>query len=241
MPQIYITICDCIDAVQIDQGLMYLLPNCRTERVSKFRQHSDKVRCFTAGLLSTVTASNYFNRPFNEVSVITKQGVAPYALNNEKKKVYLSISHSGDYVLCMADNKSCGIDIEFIKCDNNNIDIAKSFFNPLEYEFLKSITDSYEQTECFFKIWTLKEAYLKYLGCGLRRELSSFCIINEDGKVLIRDPENASSEKLCCNVKIHNNYSIASVSESSVDCVREYSYKELVELIRNTSERENAL
>ncbi len=64
--------------------------------------------------------------------------------------------------------------IEEIK--NADLKIAKRFFNEKEYEYLNSISDSKKQREEFYRLWTMKESYMKFTGLGMKLPLDSFCI-----------------------------------------------------------------
>lgn len=75
--------------------------------------------------------------------------------------VFVSLTHSGNFVACALSNKPVGIDLE-----------VKRDFNP---RVLKALCDaerefvakSKDEATAFLKIWTAKEAYLKMTGEGL--------------------------------------------------------------------------
>ncbi len=71
----------------------------------------------------------------------------------------ISISHSGDFVLVGVSDSEIGVDMELIKPYNKRL--ITRFFSKDEQEFIKSDTD-------FFLIWTVKEAFLKLTGEGLK-------------------------------------------------------------------------
>ena len=45
--------------------------------------------------------------------------------------------------------------------------IARRFFHPEDLALLRNAKDAEEQLKLFFRIWTIKEAYLKCTGEGL--------------------------------------------------------------------------
>ena len=73
-----------------------------------------------------------------------------------------NLSHSGRYAACIVGAGVCGIDIEQIKEKREFTCIAERFFCENEKTYLKSE----ETSEAFYKIWTLKESYMKYTGTG---------------------------------------------------------------------------
>ena len=70
-----------------------------------------------------------------------------------------------------------GLDIQTTSPPHSDVlRIARRFFPLDEYELLAAIKDRENQLELFFRLWSIKEAYLKYCGCGLRADLNSFLI-----------------------------------------------------------------
>lgn len=88
---------------------------------------------------------------------------------------HFNISHSGNFVVCAVDDAPVGIDVEKIK--NIDLDIAKRFFSKKEYSALISLPKEL-QTKYFYKIWVLKESYIKAEGMGLSIPLNSFSLID---------------------------------------------------------------
>ncbi|MCI8291546.1 MAG: 4'-phosphopantetheinyl transferase superfamily protein [Eubacterium sp.] len=89
----------------------------------------------------------------------------PYFANAED--LHFSISHSGEYAMVVLSDKEIGCDIQQIK--DINLSIADRFFTAEERKYVKC-------TEDFFRIWTLKESFIKAIGKGLALPLNSFSI-----------------------------------------------------------------
>lgn len=89
----------------------------------------------------------------------------PYFANAED--LHFSISHSGEYAMVVLSDKEIGCDIQQIK--DINLSIADRFFTAEERKYVKC-------TENFFRIWTLKESFIKAIGKGLALPLNSFTI-----------------------------------------------------------------
>ncbi len=93
---------------------------------------------------------------------------------------HFNISHSGDMVFLAYGNSPVGIDVEKLRCSDNDMKVAKRCFTKQEYEYI--LGD--ETTEHrFTSIWTMKEAYLKYKGTGISVPLNSFEVNPEKGIV----------------------------------------------------------
>jgi 4'-phosphopantetheinyl transferase len=89
------------------------------------------------------------------------------------RSIHFNLTHSGDWVGCAVGITPVGIDIERHK--TMEMDIAKRFFHPNETDYVRAVPQEY--TERFFRIWTLKESYIKAIGKGLHCPLDSFSVI----------------------------------------------------------------
>ena len=78
-----------------------------------------------------------------------------------------NLSHSHGLALyAIAHRRRLGIDVEWIRPDLADEQIAKYFFSPREIAALCALPHEL-QTEAFFLCWTRKEAYIKARGEGL--------------------------------------------------------------------------
>lgn len=104
-----------------------------------------------------------------------------------------NFSHSGDFVLCSiafganAANEKVGCDIQEVK--NADIKMAKRFFCPREYAYITEAADEKIQNERFFRMWVLKESFLKATRMGMRLGMDTFEIQPGTPPVLIRQPD----------------------------------------------------
>lgn len=88
--------------------------------------------------------------------------------------VQFNLSHSGGLAACIVTkNTPCGIDIEHIRPDKQITDIARRHFSPAEQRYLAQINSDETRQQAFYRLWTLKEAFLKALGTGLRTPLDA--------------------------------------------------------------------
>lgn len=90
-----------------------------------------------------------------------------------KKGVYISVSHSGKYILVAFAFAPIGIDIE-LKSKHDTARIAKRFYHAEEYLYAQS-TDF----ASFFDIWTAKESYVKLTGQGIGNGFEDFSVIQD--------------------------------------------------------------
>lgn len=88
--------------------------------------------------------------------------------------IYFNLSHSGDYAVLAVGDSPVGIDIEYKS--RNYMSLAKRCFCREEYEDIAAVEEEQERRRRFLEYWTMKEAYIKYVGEGLRIPLNSFRI-----------------------------------------------------------------
>jgi phosphopantetheinyl transferase len=79
----------------------------------------------------------------------------------------ISVSHSGEVVVCAVADAAVGVDVETVH-PRETRDIAERFFTPAEARWIA------EDPETRFRmLWVLKEAYLKAVGVGIPGGLDS--------------------------------------------------------------------
>lgn len=92
-----------------------------------------------------------------------------YSNNNGKIylnnfKYYFNISHSKDYLLIGISDKEIGVDIEFL--DNHHLKLSKKIMNDYLFKYYTNLEDD-KKIRFFYKVWTLKESYIKNKGLNL--------------------------------------------------------------------------
>lgn len=109
----------------------------------------------------------------------------PYLLRYPQ--IQFNISHTEESVLLMlgAGAAGIGIDAETIKPVHRSL--LKGALSEEERAFYESLDSESAKQEWFFKVWTLKESFLKALGIGITVPLSSISFSEgADGEVECR-------------------------------------------------------
>ena len=89
--------------------------------------------------------------------------------------LWFNLSHTDGFAICVTGRvRHLGVDVENMNRRTSYQDLAQRFFAPSESEYIRNLSPSL-QREAFFRIWTLKEAYIKADGRGLSIPLDSFC------------------------------------------------------------------
>jgi 4'-phosphopantetheinyl transferase len=111
-----------------------------------------------------------FNQQGKPMLVETSGELSP------RHPIHFSVSHSQGMVLwAFKASSRVGIDVEFHKARIDHLELAKRFFAHDEAELVASLPE-HESRRTFFKIWTLKEAFIKAHGGGLSVPLDSFSV-----------------------------------------------------------------
>ena len=86
-------------------------------------------------------------------------------------EIYFNVSHSGTMAIAVFSDRPVGCDIEKIR--EANLKIAERFFCREEYIYILSQPD---RDFAFWRLWTLKESFVKAIGTGIGLPLDSFCM-----------------------------------------------------------------
>jgi 4'-phosphopantetheinyl transferase len=112
-----------------------------------------------------------------------------------------NLSHSHELgLLAVCLDRRIGVDIEYIRPELDEIQIAQRFFSNYEVNTLLALPD-HLKAEAFYNCWTRKEAYIKARGEGLYASLDQFSVTLIPGEPAILlntlpDSQEASSWSL---------------------------------------------
>lgn len=104
-----------------------------------------------------------FGIDYDESTPIIKGKYGKPALE-EHPDIHFNISHADGICACIVSDRECGIDCERIRDFRPNI--LKRIFSEQEQTYFRNVPDE-EKNTAFFRLWTLKEAYIKAIGRGL--------------------------------------------------------------------------
>jgi len=125
--------------------------------------------------------AQYMTMPPSEIIFVNGMHGKP-RIENFMRELRFNLSHTKDYlVIAISYTTEVGVDIETVEMNLDYMALAKSFFSTNEYQQILSL--SYDcRLLGFFNGWVRKEAYLKYIGCGLSFNLDLFTVdVSSDG------------------------------------------------------------
>ena len=87
--------------------------------------------------------------------------------------IFFNVSHSGHRALLGFSRSPLGVDLELLRPELVDLEVAEHFFAPAEVEALSRVPPSL-QVRSFLACWTRKEAFVKAHGEGLSLRLQDF-------------------------------------------------------------------
>lgn len=120
-----------------------------------------------------------YNIDYSENTEIIKNRYGKPSLA-ENQEIKYNISHADGISACIVTDSECGIDCENVRQYRPNV--MKRAFSESEAELVLSAPDS-ERDLIFFRLWTLKEAYIKATGIGLSFPMKNAVFSLENNKI----------------------------------------------------------
>jgi len=146
-------------------------------RISRMRNKKDRrLAILTHRLLCYALWAQFGIRPSADDWAKGWHG-KPYLKN--APHVHFNISHSGSIAMCALNNAPVGADIEKITSADNLT--ARRIMSNQEFAIYDNTQD---KDTIFYKIWTLKEAYIKYNGRGLGSDLRALTVYPNGSSII---------------------------------------------------------
>ncbi|MBQ5463050.1 MAG: 4'-phosphopantetheinyl transferase superfamily protein [Fibrobacter sp.] len=122
-------------------------------------------------------------------------------------EVQFNLSHSGERVMCVLSPFETGCDVETIKGDRGRL--AERFFMPEESAWIKHFETLEKQSDAFYRLWTLKECYMKVTGRGMSLMPDKFSLnVDENGNISLFHEGNRM-EYAFREINLHDGYRYA--------------------------------
>lgn len=155
---------------EIEELMKYVSIEKR-EKVKKFYHLEDAQRSLLGDILARYGICNRSGKKNENIFFITNKYGKP--LLSSDWGIHFNISHSGSWVTCAIGDYSIGVDVERVKPIGT--ELSKHFFTSEECGAILNENED-EREKYFYKLWTLKESYIKAEGKGLSIPLNSFTI-----------------------------------------------------------------
>jgi 4'-phosphopantetheinyl transferase len=137
---------------------------CRAER---FRFERDQMRYIASHGMLRVILGYYVGIDPAQLDFIRGIYGKPYLVDSQKGSVEFNISCSDGFaLLSVTCDHQVGIDVERVKSVPESDHTLGVFFSENERAFVNEFPTD-QKPGAFFALWTLKEAHMKAIGCGL--------------------------------------------------------------------------
>ena len=163
-----------INDFDLDEA-MTLLSEQRREQVAYYKLEGPRRQAVAAYLL--------LRKALREMYGIHDAPVFEYDANGKPSilghpEIFFNLSHCRKAVACVVADSPVGIDVE--ETCRFSDSIARYTLDDEEYE---SVVKADNPSQAFIRLWTMKEALLKYTGEGLRRDIKTVLRLSPANKV----------------------------------------------------------
>ncbi len=204
---------DQVDEPELLDQYHSLLSQAERQRWNGIRTEDGK-RCFlvSRAMIRTLlgTAINYSP---TELTITADEQGKPF-IDQPTTRWQFNLSHShGLITLALAYDIAVGVDVECHHRNTDTLQLARHFFHPREIQQLEALPAN-KQRQHFFKLWTLKEAYVKAIGTGLSHALDSFGFtFHQPNSRLAMHPSPQSAVN-CWSAQPESGYTLATIALS---------------------------
>ena len=140
----------------------------RLSRAQRYHVPKDALRCLAAEALLRHALQELHGLTCSELDF--KQGAQGKPELRGPSHIHFNLSHSGAWVMCAMDDHPLGIDVEEIQT-RQELPWA-SILSPQETARLGDMGSEAD----FYRLWSLKESYLKALGTGFSLDPRQFWV-----------------------------------------------------------------
>lgn len=218
MSELHIKIMCIPENVKFEEYKKYLsvISSPRLRKINNFLFDKDKLVSLTTELfIKYCIACDTGMIPVNYEFEYNEYG-KPYI--SSVTDYFFSVSHSHRTVVFVSSDSEIGVDIEKISRNVSAVQIAQRMFTHDEADYICRYNNS-ELYECFFEVWTRKEAYVKRLGTGLYTSFESFSVLEECKNCRIMTfCHNSHIISVCCDKKYDN----LCAEDVSFDVIRQF-------------------
>lgn len=158
------------------------VPGARREKAARLRSPEAKRLSLCAGaLLSDMLR----DRGVADAELAFAEGEHGKPYLPRRPDVQFSLSHSGTRAMCAVADRPVGCDIQLVA--PRSLRVAERCFSAEERRVIFDAPSEADRQAMFFRIWTLKESFVKCLGMGLALPLNSFSLFPEGDQIVLRE------------------------------------------------------
>lgn len=143
-------------------------------RAKRFRFEKDRARFLRGRFILRSILGRYLSIDPARIRFAYGCFGKPFLAQPTEPRIRFNLAHSENLaLLVVARGCEVGVDVEKIRPEHAERDVAERFFSTREFEKLSRLPADL-WPEAFFRCWTRKEAYIKAMGMGLSAPLQDF-------------------------------------------------------------------
>ncbi|XP_074650723.1 L-aminoadipate-semialdehyde dehydrogenase-phosphopantetheinyl transferase-like isoform X2 [Tubulanus polymorphus] len=150
-------------------------------RIARFVYKRDAKAAICGRLLLRKCVQEMLQIPFEDIEISRTEKGKPVLTNQLPESLAnfsMNISHQGGYAVLAADkHRLIGTDVMKVEWARGEKTVQSFFqtmsrqFTTMEWSFIRQPSSDWEQLRRFYRLWCLKESYVKALGVGIGFEL----------------------------------------------------------------------
>lgn len=152
----------------------HLLSHDEKARAERFHFEKDRNDFIAARVLLRTLLSAYLGINSENLRFTYAEKGKPSLEESLPSGIKFNLAHShGRALYAFSNGREVGVDLEFMRDDLADEQVAERFFSASEIDSLRAVGPELRK-EAFFNCWTRKEAYIKARGEGLSMPLDEF-------------------------------------------------------------------
>lgn len=201
--RIYIADISVLKDSSVFEKLLRTVPEYRQKKAMSFKFAKGKMQSLGVGLLLRKACEDAGFADADE-HIAYGENEKPYLADCD---VQFNLSHSGERVMGVISPFEVGCDVEIIKGDRGRL--AERFFLPEESAWIKHFESLEMQTEAFYRLWTLKECYMKVTGRGMSLMPDKFALHVDENENISLYHDGDRPEYTFREIDLHDGYRYA--------------------------------
>ncbi|SHK90591.1 4'-phosphopantetheinyl transferase superfamily protein [Fibrobacter sp. UWB12] len=202
--RIYIADISVLKDASVFESFLKKVPEYRQKKAMSFKFEKGKTQSLGVGILLKMACEESGFSGADEHIVYGENGKPFFA---DFPDVHFNLSHSGERVMCVISPFEVGCDVEIIKGDRGRL--AERFFKPEESAWIKHFETLEAQSEAFYRLWTLKECYMKVTGRGMSLMPDMFALHVDENENVSLFHDGVRPEYAFREIDLHDGYRYA--------------------------------
>ena len=162
MNQLWLSNTRHLDLSTLRTQLLPMLNRQESGKFQSFKSEQRRREYLASRALMRMALSHHYQYDPAHWQFSQAENAPPQLLNPARQDLFISLSHSGDYVILAISEQPVGIDIEQAGQRTRALSIAKKVFTSEQQQALDALPEA-DRLQYFYRLWTQKEALVKAL------------------------------------------------------------------------------